>query len=479
MELILKLQKSYEPEIEGLTKIFTDNGGTIGRLPTCVWQLKDISCSLSREHARIYTQDGLFYLEDKSTNGVFINDSILALGPGNFYLLNVDDKVSMGDYVFKVESIQTDDFIPVDESIPQLDIQLNPIKAEVHQPDLSSDSQDVLAGMFAEDDSILKTDIEHSEALFSASDTDDIIAKNSDEFMAELTGDGSDNELHLNQQYVSQGIDTHDVEMGSAFNIPETIPENIDFMKQNSSVEVNAKIPNPLEGENNIGLIKNQSIKSDYNHQIESNTEGTETGTEDPLAELSGAEQTRIKINESALLMDIKQSGSDSMQEKSESSRNDIDLTINKIPAGFIPDISFTEDKNNVLTTEHAETVIDKPISNTLQDGSEQQLIPDDYVPGVVDISESMASEKNIKNSSIGISPADSIDLKNSKDINYKNAINELFITQGLNIEQYDPQSFNSLMKKMADIIKQYTMTHNIDLTPDTVTDLTIDKDKG
>jgi predicted component of type VI protein secretion system len=52
-------------------KEFGVNGGTIGRLPDNDWVLPDPY--ISSHHARIRCQGDTFYIEDTSTNGVFIN----------------------------------------------------------------------------------------------------------------------------------------------------------------------------------------------------------------------------------------------------------------------------------------------------------------------------------------------------------------------------------------------------------------------
>jgi len=56
-------------------KVFTVDGGTIGRLPDNDWVLPDPY--ISSHHARIRCKGNTFYIEDTSTNGVFINQSRL------------------------------------------------------------------------------------------------------------------------------------------------------------------------------------------------------------------------------------------------------------------------------------------------------------------------------------------------------------------------------------------------------------------
>ena len=56
-------------------KVFTADGGTIGRLPDNDWVLPDPY--ISSHHARIRCRGNTFYIEDTSTNGVFINQNRL------------------------------------------------------------------------------------------------------------------------------------------------------------------------------------------------------------------------------------------------------------------------------------------------------------------------------------------------------------------------------------------------------------------
>src|SRR5688572_19814543 len=50
-------------------------GGNIGRSADNDWVLPDPLRYVSAHHARIYCRQGTYFLEDLSTNGVFLNDS--------------------------------------------------------------------------------------------------------------------------------------------------------------------------------------------------------------------------------------------------------------------------------------------------------------------------------------------------------------------------------------------------------------------
>jgi pSer/pThr/pTyr-binding forkhead associated (FHA) protein len=232
MELILKLQQTPEPETLGMKKIFNQQGGSIGRLPTCLWQLKDVFCRLSREHAKIYSQDNNFYLEDQSTNGVYINDSIMPIGRGNTYHLKLDDKIIMGDYHFQVESIIDNQCIPVNDNIPLLED--SPAQL-FESSQILSPAMDSLSDLLTQEESVLNIDMTETNTLF-ATNTADIDAKTSDEFMAELTGNIDEidplNEL-INKPIVKkQEQDNYNINTDTAFNIPQVIPDGIDFMKE-------------------------------------------------------------------------------------------------------------------------------------------------------------------------------------------------------------------------------------------------------
>ena len=76
------------------------SGGTIGRSADNDWVLPDPLRYVSAHHARVQFRDGHFYLEDLSTNGVFVNDEaepVSKRGPDGYPLQN-GDMVRIGDY---------------------------------------------------------------------------------------------------------------------------------------------------------------------------------------------------------------------------------------------------------------------------------------------------------------------------------------------------------------------------------------------
>src|ERR1700752_1570300 len=82
------------------TAVFSVEGGTIGRSADHDWVLPDPMRYVSAHHARVQFREGHFYLQDVSTNGVYVNDDMEPLakrGSGGYRLAN-GDVLRMGDY---------------------------------------------------------------------------------------------------------------------------------------------------------------------------------------------------------------------------------------------------------------------------------------------------------------------------------------------------------------------------------------------
>lgn len=103
-------------------KRFDSSGGTLGRSEQADWYLPDPERVVSSEHAVIRHQNGSFIITDKSTNGLFVNRAVDALGQGNSYTLKNGDLLCMGDYEIQValiDELQTvADLQPKPSAIP-------------------------------------------------------------------------------------------------------------------------------------------------------------------------------------------------------------------------------------------------------------------------------------------------------------------------------------------------------------------------
>jgi len=103
MPLTLKIISSQKDVLgpEGI-HVFSVHGGTIGRSPDNDWVLPDPQRYLSAHHAAIDYQGGAYFLSDKSTNGVFVNDADQPIGRGTPIRLYDGDRLKMGEYEFEV-----------------------------------------------------------------------------------------------------------------------------------------------------------------------------------------------------------------------------------------------------------------------------------------------------------------------------------------------------------------------------------------
>jgi type VI secretion system protein len=79
---------------------FSVEGGTIGRSADNDWVLPDPARYVSAHHARVQFREGHFYLQDVSTNGVYVNDDMepLAKRGSSGYRLANGDMLRIGEY---------------------------------------------------------------------------------------------------------------------------------------------------------------------------------------------------------------------------------------------------------------------------------------------------------------------------------------------------------------------------------------------
>ena len=101
---------------ERSSAVFSVEGGTIGRSADNDWVLPDPSRYVSAHHARVQFREGHFYLQDVSTNGVYVNDDMepLAKRGSSGYRLTNGDVLRMGEYhiVAALEAPKAEDRAP-------------------------------------------------------------------------------------------------------------------------------------------------------------------------------------------------------------------------------------------------------------------------------------------------------------------------------------------------------------------------------
>jgi type VI secretion system FHA domain protein len=90
--------------------VFGVAGGSIGRAADNDWVLPDPRRFLSGHHARVHFRQGAFYLEDTSSNGVYVNEASTAQGRRGLYALRDGDTLRLGEYRIRV-NIETDEAV--------------------------------------------------------------------------------------------------------------------------------------------------------------------------------------------------------------------------------------------------------------------------------------------------------------------------------------------------------------------------------
>lgn len=103
MALILTIDNQSSVDANQITSHRFENGGTIGRSTKCDWVLYDPSRYISGIHASISQRDGVFYIMDTSSNGLYINRSETPLGKGNTSQINNGDHLRIGQFEINVD----------------------------------------------------------------------------------------------------------------------------------------------------------------------------------------------------------------------------------------------------------------------------------------------------------------------------------------------------------------------------------------
>ena len=86
-------------------KVFDERGGSIGRVEGNDWVLPDAQNFVSSRHARVSARSGVFFLEDTSSNGTFINAPDRLASREEPQQLSDGDRLFIGDYEIIVQLI--------------------------------------------------------------------------------------------------------------------------------------------------------------------------------------------------------------------------------------------------------------------------------------------------------------------------------------------------------------------------------------
>lgn len=105
MPLRLEIISAHRQQLGNRASITVgETGCSIGRALDNDWALPDVSRFLSGHHACIHFRGGEYFLEDTSSNGTYLNESVAPLGRrGTRALLHAGDVLRMGDYRILVQ----------------------------------------------------------------------------------------------------------------------------------------------------------------------------------------------------------------------------------------------------------------------------------------------------------------------------------------------------------------------------------------
>jgi type VI secretion system protein len=133
MTLLLRIVSDHRRFLgDRSSVVFSADGGTIGRSADNDWVLPDPLRYVSAHHARVQYREGQFYLEDVSTNGVFVNEDErpLAKASADGHLLKTGDVFRLGEYQI-VAAVETDSDTQ-SESQPQPDTGAAQVPTSIH-----------------------------------------------------------------------------------------------------------------------------------------------------------------------------------------------------------------------------------------------------------------------------------------------------------------------------------------------------------
>jgi type VI secretion system FHA domain protein len=121
------------------TAVFSVEGGTIGRSADNDWVLPDPMRYVSAHHARVQFREGHFYLQDVSTNGVYVNDDMEPLakrGSSGYRLVN-GDVLRIGEYhiVAALESQRAAASPAEDSAVAAVPTSIHALRSLEHAPD--------------------------------------------------------------------------------------------------------------------------------------------------------------------------------------------------------------------------------------------------------------------------------------------------------------------------------------------------------
>jgi type VI secretion system protein len=118
MAIKLRVISDHYQELgEQRSRVFGVNGCTIGRAPDNDWILPDAKRLVSGHHCDIEYRGGGYWLNDKSTNGVYVNESEDPASESGPVALQDGDRLRLGDYEILVSIDARLDFLPAADEL--------------------------------------------------------------------------------------------------------------------------------------------------------------------------------------------------------------------------------------------------------------------------------------------------------------------------------------------------------------------------
>lgn len=152
MPLSIRIISSPDSEsISEWNRTFPENGGVIGRSYGSTLQLTDETRSISSTHAIIKKQSLGYFIQDTSTNGLYINGDKNSLGKGNQATLNDGDVLDVGPYRLLVSCF-----------VPSKTENSNLIESNLHSDDVFLDDPFAQEKIYDDDESLDNLDDIHS-----------------------------------------------------------------------------------------------------------------------------------------------------------------------------------------------------------------------------------------------------------------------------------------------------------------------------
>jgi type VI secretion system protein len=121
MALRLRIVSDHRRQLgDRSTVVFSAAGGSIGRSADNDWVLPDPQRYISAHHARIHFRQDGYFLEDLSTNGIYVNDGDRPVSRQGPYRLSNGDLLRLGDYqvVVAIETPSAGPIQPVSDAVP-------------------------------------------------------------------------------------------------------------------------------------------------------------------------------------------------------------------------------------------------------------------------------------------------------------------------------------------------------------------------